>query len=547
MLCYLFPAPFLFFFAPDLPELLYYSHLPAIVVALLIGMFVYVNDPKSLLNKLLLIICSSFSLWTLLSLVTWTYIHVDFLLFIWTFFGILYSFISIFSIYFIYVFINKRDVGLRIKTVFLALLAPVLLLAPTAYNVSGFNLAACDAFGFEGLPYLAYHISLGVIAMVWIFFLLAWKYRTAARDFRKQIILIGIGIEFFLFSFFSTGFLASYLAGIGFFPDSRLEMYGFFSMIVFMALIAYMIVRFRAFNIGLIAPQALVVALLVLIGAQFTFITSPLNLILNGIAIVLTGVVGLILIRSVEREIRQRQMIEKQEKELEEINKRQETLLHFVSHEVKGYLTKNMTMLAGLVEGDFGPVSDDIKALSARALAETRNGSKAVMDILLASNQKKGTMTYQKEPFDLLEFAKAEAEKARPHAEEKGLAFSFSAPDGAYSVNGDKNQLAEHAIRNLIENAIHYTEKGSIAVSVDKSATGIRFMVQDTGIGISEEDKKRLFTEGGKGKESTRHNVHSTGYGLFIARSVVEGHGGKIWAESDGPGKGSRFIFELPV
>ena len=58
---------------------------------------------------------------------------------------------------------------------------------------------------------------------------------------------------------------------------------------------------------------------------------------------------------------------------------------------------------------------------------------------------------------------------------------------------------------------------------------------------------QHLFTEGGKRKESTKVNVDSTGYGLFVAKSVVEGHGGTIWAESDGQGKGSRFIVELPI
>ncbi|MDE1919073.1 MAG: HAMP domain-containing histidine kinase [Patescibacteria group bacterium] len=71
--------------------------------------------------------------------------------------------------------------------------------------------------------------------------------------------------------------------------------------------------------------------------------------------------------------------------------------------------------------------------------------------------------------------------------------------------------------------------------------------MKDTGIGITEEDKKRLFTEGGHGKDSQKVNVHSTGYGLFIAKNIVEAHGGTIRAESEGAGKGSTFIVELPI
>ncbi len=74
-----------------------------------------------------------------------------------------------------------------------------------------------------------------------------------------------------------------------------------------------------------------------------------------------------------------------------------------------------------------------------------------------------------------------------------------------------------------------------------------RFSVKDNGIGITPEDMKNLFTEGGHGKESIKTNVHSTGYGLYIAKKIIEAHGGRIWAESDGQDKGARFIVELPA
>ena len=78
-----------------------------------------------------------------------------------------------------------------------------------------------------------------------------------------------------------------------------------------------------------------------------------------------------------------------------------------------------------------------------------------------------------------------------------------------------------------------------------KTDSGILFSVKDTGVGLAKEDKERLFTEGGKGKNSQKINVDSTGFGLFIAKSIVEAHNGRIWAESEGEGKGSEFRVEL--
>src|SRR4029077_9064741 len=104
-----------------------------------------------------------------------------------------------------------------------------------------------------------------------------------------------------------------------------------------------------------------------------------------------------------------------------------------------------------------------------------------------------------------------------------------------------------HVLRNLVDNAVNYTLSGKIEVSLDKKDGKYVFAVKDTGVGISDEDKVRLFTEGGHGKESQKVNVHSTGYGLFIAKNIVTAFGGTIRAESEGPGKGSTFIVELPA
>ena len=75
----------------------------------------------------------------------------------------------------------------------------------------------------------------------------------------------------------------------------------------------------------------------------------------------------------------------------------------------------------------------------------------------------------------------------------------------------------------------------------------IRFAIKDSGVGITPDDMNKLFTEGGHGRDSLKVNVHSTGYGLYIAKKIVEAHGGKIWAESEGQDRGSSFIIEFPA
>ena len=234
-------------------------------------------------------------------------------------------------------------------------------------------------------------------------------------------------------------------------------------------------------------------------------------------------------------------------KELEVANQQQESLLHFISHEIKGYLTKSEAGFASIADGSFGAVSNELKTMSETALGEMRKGVATVMDILDASNLKKGTVSYKKSAFDFKKAVLDVIGELKPAAGEKGLTLDTAIGNESFMTTGDEEKLKEHAIRNLIDNAIKYTPKGTIHIELTRTDGKFRFSVKDSGVGITLEDKQKLFTEGGKGKDSIKVNVHSTGYGLYIAKEIVEAHGGKIWAESEGQGKGSMFIVELPA
>lgn len=232
---------------------------------------------------------------------------------------------------------------------------------------------------------------------------------------------------------------------------------------------------------------------------------------------------------------------------LEEANKEQESLLHFISHEVKGYLTKSQAAFAAMLEGDFGEIPEKLRTAATAELADTRKGVDTVMEILSASNFEKGTVNFKMEPFDFVSAVREDLVALTKSASERGVTIHASLPDESYEIVGDKHKIAEHLIRNLIDNAIKYSPKGKVEVSVARTDGHIRFSVKDTGVGLTEDDKKMLFTEGGKGKDSLKVNVESTGYGLYIAKQIAEAHKGNIWAESEGRGKGSLFIVELPL
>ncbi len=166
---------------------------------------------------------------------------------------------------------------------------------------------------------------------------------------------------------------------------------------------------------------------------------------------------------------------------------------------------------------------------------------KLTEDILDAARIESKTLRLNKEVFLLNEVLRSTVDEQRRAASKKGLKLHLEQPEPVY-VFGDKTRIGQ-VLANLLINAVKFTEKGSVSVyaRLDKKPGKVVVKVSDTGIGIDKSIVPLLFARFIAKSES------GTGLGLFISKSIVEAHGGKIWVESSEPGKGSTFTFELPV
>ncbi len=227
---------------------------------------------------------------------------------------------------------------------------------------------------------------------------------------------------------------------------------------------------------------------------------------------------------------------------LERTNEQHEDLVRFVSHEMKGYLAKNKAAFASIVEGDYGEVPQALSGMAGMALADTDRGVKTVMHLLdekaAAGNQA---------IFDFRDIVLSVAGAAEAEAKKKGVALKVVVDPKPCMVKGDEILLRDEVVKNIIENAVQYTPAGSVRVRCMREGAHIALVVEDTGVGITEEDMAKLFTKGGRGAESTKMNPHSTGYGLVAAKKIVEEHGGSIRAESKGTGRGATFTITIPI
>ena len=230
--------------------------------------------------------------------------------------------------------------------------------------------------------------------------------------------------------------------------------------------------------------------------------------------------------------------------DLKTLIKERENLVHLVTHKVKGSFTRSKYIFAGMLDGTFGAISEEIKKRAEQGLESDNMGIETVDLVLSVANMQKGIVKYDMKNFNFKDIVLKTIEEKKGPLEAKGLKIENIMKDGNYNTLGDAFWLKE-VVGNLIENSIKYTKAGTITVGLTDGDNKIHFFVKDTGLGITDEDKKNLFTEGGRGKDSVKINVDSTGYGLYSVKLIIEAHKGKVWAESPGPGLGSTFFVEL--
>jgi len=168
-------------------------------------------------------------------------------------------------------------------------------------------------------------------------------------------------------------------------------------------------------------------------------------------------------------------------------------------------------------------------------------------DILDVTRIESNSLQLNKERFNLSEVISNTVQDYRNEIRKAGgaanIELSYTSECGDSVVEADKNRLVQ-VISNLLSNAVKFTKKGSISVTLEKKQNSNEFIVRirDSGIGLDKEIVPRLF------EKFVSKSFEGTGLGLFISKSIVIAHGGRIWAENNTDGtKGASFYFSLPI
>jgi signal transduction histidine kinase len=527
------------------PTLLYYSYIPIVFLSLFFSTFLFLKK-RSIQTGSLLVITLSFSLWIVNELAQWIAVDAWLVHFGWQMSALLQVILVFSVIYFIYAFLYDKAPSFRVKlTGFLALL-PILVLLPTTLNMESFDFVECQSY--NGV--LWYYIySLQTALTLFAVFLCVRKYRqTALPEGKRQTLYLAIGTILLLGMFVTTNFLG----------DTTLvyevNLIGPLGMALFIALMSYMIIRFKAFNVKLFAVQILVATLFFIIFAAL-FIRNVENVrIITFITLILTTIAGYFLIGSVRKEIEAKDLIQKQKDQLEKANLRLQELdiqknefLSFATHQIRSPLASMKGYASLILEGDVGPISEDMRKMAQTILTSANTLARVVEDYLNITRIELGTMKYDMKQIDFAELVNEVVNEQKPSIEAKGLSFSVSFDDTqSYPIRADVDKFKQ-VLMNTVDNSLKYTATGSLSIRLEKNAAHglIHLSVTDTGVGIAHDVMPKLFRKFSRASNASEANIHGTGLGLFIAKEVVVAHGGRIWAESEGEGKGSTFHVDM--
>lgn len=529
----------------DIPALLYYSHVPTAIVMFLIGLFVYLKNKDLLSANLLFFVSFFFSLWIVGDLIIWVSPDSQKVMFWWSLINLFEITVSLSTLYFSYVFLEHKDVTLWPKILFLLLLLPFFILIPTEFNLTGFDTASCEAN--QGLLIYYFYFLEAFLSLTLLVYLVRKIIKTEKED-RNRVILFSFGVIFFLISFSGTNIVASLT------ENWHIVQYGLFGSPVFAAFLAYLIVRYRAFNVKLIGAQALVGGLILLIGSQFFFLKDTLSLVLVSVTLLLAIGFGIVLIRSVQEEIKRKEELQALTQELAIANQELKRLdaaksefISIASHQLRTPLTAIKGYVSLILEGSYGKVPMTLQDVLNKVYVVNNRMGQLVEDLLSISRIESGRVQYNFVEAQLEPIVADIVDMFTIMAKDKKLSLKIKLPSKSLpKLTLDVNKIRE-VVSNLIDNALKYTKEGGVTVTVEGDTKCVSIRIKDTGIGVDPKESKRLFEKFTRSTETMKLDVSGTGLGLYVGKNFVEAHGGLLSVESEGPGKGATFIIKLPV
>jgi len=372
---------------------------------------------------------------------------------------------------------------------------------------------------------------------------------------KKQILFLSLGTSFFLIPLFTLAIVTN------FFDNYSIELYSLFSIIPFLGTLSYLVIKHQIFDIKVIAAQFLTVTVWLGVFSQFFIVQERSNQILTGVTLALVTVFGYMLFKAVKEEVKISEELSLASRKLaglnaklEELDRAKSEFISIASHQLRTPLTSVKGFTSLILDKTFGRIPVAQKKAVEKVFVNNEKLCLLVEDMLNASRLEAGRLEYELEEADVVSIVKSTIEVIKLYAKSKGIKLvlkigvdprvppSPSAADGQSKPEDDNKRSEDdkliaivdqrklsEIVSNLIDNAIKYTPRGSITVSVEKfqkkqrigeiprqtiqgktaknittNGNWARVSVRDTGVGMDEKQLSSIFEKFKEGNESSQ-------------------------------------------
>ncbi len=512
------------------------------------GFLIYSTETKSVLNRKWIIFSSTIGLWSLgLAGVTYSTSYENAVL--WQYMLDIAA-ILIPATYYSFTSELGKFKNAHLYSTFIYSIASVLILfSLTPYFKLGVENVSLGVYwivpGSLYLLFPAFFLTVGGIANTLLF--LSYKREEDAKV-KKQLLITLIATS-----------MSTLGGATNFFPQMfGAYPFGNYFVMFYIFFMSYGVLRHGLMSAKVVAAQLFAGASVLLYTFSLLNTVTEVGLyasrsLIAFITLIFSIGFSYLLVRSVQNEINERarvqhlaEQLEVANESLEKLSQQKSEFLSIATHQLRTPLTAVNGYSSLLLGGSYGEINDRMKEILGRIVHSGVLMSQTIEDFLSVSRIEQGRMVYDFSDFDVRTLITEVTTELAQQSKYRKLDLTGVPGDVPLMVNCDYGKI-KHVISNLTDNAIKYTEAGSVTVTGMMVGSTVRIVVSDTGIGIPEEEIGKLFDKFVRARGASRVNISGTGLGLYVAKQMIEAHKGRVWAESDGAGKGSRFIIELPT
>jgi signal transduction histidine kinase len=524
-----------------------FSHLIPVVLLLLSWVGIAIANRKSTTkgnsSAALLTFTLLFALWMLGDLVTWQGKPRE-IAAAWASLDLLNLLFFAAGTYYALRVIGKNPRG--VTTILLALVPlPAFIHTGLGTSITGFDFYSCEAIEHPWLSQYRTFADFFVIALL--------SFQLGLTAWRKQV----ANWKAFWFAaiptlVFLVGFsLAEYISVV--LENYDLFLYYLLGTPVLLAPIVFFTVRYELARFSRVGVSLLSVLLVFITVLDYLLAENFAQEIVALCSVVLVSFLSWILITTIKREATSRSRAEILAHNLEtanlrllELDKQKSEFVSLASHQLRGPITAINGYASMLNEGDYGQVPVSAMEILGRIQKSSHDMAVLITDYLDVTRIELGKVKYQPERFSFRDLVSEVEKELAPNVPQGKVTLNVEEGADPRFVFADRTKVKQ-VIMNLVDNAVKYTPHGEVRATLTRREGYARFEVKDNGVGINPESLPHLFQKFSRAKNASKTNIKGTGLGLYIAKTIADYHRGHLTAQSEGEGKGSTFIFELPL